>query len=273
MRRRSEVKAAVEDGRKGTENPPEEPEAPKADPEPEEPAKRQEPAKKRKRRKAAAKAPEGPPDFVCERAVAASIDESCKALGDAAAAEVGAKDMDDRLSMLDQRRQAMAKELENLVLSEGTGKIVKRIFEIDIWACYERLETELKIGSPGNHDRRTLVIALDAAQDNARQAHAIYASAKVAVDRYDMDAEVLSVSMREQATAELTAEKARGERPKAITDADVTSKIAALFPDEWITLTEHRARAKRTVAHLERFSDLWKARARNLEVLLESARV
>jgi hypothetical protein len=246
MRRKVEVD-------KATAQPPEKPAEPEKVPEAADPPAK--PVKGRKKRSAAASKP--------------TPEESPQA---AKRPPPDKPPMDDRSSMLAERRKQIAADLEDLVLASGTSKIVERVFEVDVWATYERLEAELKIGAPGNRDRATLTDALDAAQDNARQASAIFASAKVAVERFEMDATVLAVSMREQANAELSAEKARGERPKAITDADVTSKIAALFPDEWLALEEERSRAKRTVAHLDRFADGWSKRARNLEVLLESVR-
>lgn len=252
MRRRSEVKQATA-AAQAPENEPEPVKAPEPDPEP------AKPAKGRKRGGNGAKA-------------AAPKPEPAKPEPGRDTISAPPPDMDDRSSMLDRRRAQVAADLENLVLAEGTSKIVERIFEIDVWSTYERLEAELRIGEPGNRDRITLVNALDNAQENARQAHAIFVSAKVAVDRYEADAIVLAVSMREQASAELEAEKDRGERRKAITDADVTSKIAALFPDEWRALEEERAKARRTVANLERFADLWSKRVRTLEVLLESVR-
>jgi hypothetical protein len=163
--------------------------------------------------------------------------------------------------------------LDDLVLADGYDRIVESVFTVDPWAAYETLEKSLKLaGEAHRADYATLITALDACQDNSREAHRLFVSAKVAVARYEADASVLLVDMRKQATAALDEEKASGERKKQITEADVESRIAALFPDEWRALEDRRARAKGMVLHIERLAELWKERCRDLRTMVETSR-
>ncbi len=172
-----------------------------------------------------------------------------------------------------QRREKVAASIDELVLGPGYDRIVERVFAVDPWASYEQLERDIKLPGPAHRaDYATIVDALDKCEDNAREAHRVFIAAKVAADRFEADAIVLAVDMRTQATQALEAEKERGERKKQITDADVESRIAALFPDEWRTLEERRAKARRMVSHLERLADLWKERARDVRAMLETMR-
>ena len=52
--------------------------------------------------------------------------------------------------------------------------------------------------------------------------------------------------MREQATKALHGEKERGVRTKQITEKDVDTKCAAMFPDEWARQETKRLRHKLT---------------------------
>jgi len=170
-------------------------------------------------------------------------------------------------------KPAAAASVDSFVLGAGFERIVERVFSIDPWASYEALESKLKLPVQASGATYALVVdALDACEDNAREAHRLYCSAMAAVDRYEKDCVVLSVDMRQQATASLQAEKDRGERTKQITDADVESRIALMFPDEWRTLEERRMRASRMVSHMSRLADLWKERCRDVRVILETMR-
>ena len=180
---------------------------------------------------------------------------------------------DEPVLELGSRREAYAKQLDDLVLEPGYERIIERVFSVDPWASYGVLEAGLKLPAPAHGAGYAAVVdALDACEDNARESHRLYVSAKVAVDRFQADASVLSGDMRAQAIAALELEKERGERKKQITDADVESRIAALFPDEWRRVEERRSKARRAVEHLERLADCWKSRGSALKVILETMR-
>ena len=175
--------------------------------------------------------------------------------------------------VVEARREKAASSVEELALGEGYDRIVERVFTVSPWETYEPLEKDLRLtGDAHRADYATLVDALDRCQDNSREAHRLFVSAKVSVARYEADAAVLLTDMRKQSLAALDAEKAAGQRSKQITEADIESRIASLFPDEWRALEDRRAKSKAMVSHLERLSELWKERSRDLRVMIENSR-
>lgn len=155
----------------------------------------------------------------------------------------------------------------------GYERIAKRLYAIDELGEYEHLESALTLGQPAHRaDYATLVDALDAAEDNARRAHRLYCNACVALDAFELDARIIEGGLREQAIATLTHQKAEGVRTKQITDPDVQAEMARAHHDEVRELGQRRAKSKRMVDHFERLADLWKARARALEVMVSTMR-
>lgn len=151
-------------------------------------------------------------------------------------------------------------------LSAGMNGIVVRVFDLpDPEGEYAELEGALSVGSRESDD---IASSLDVAEDSARRAHRLFVNAKLDAERFAADAEVIEGALRGQAAAELQAEKESGARTKQITDADVRSKAALLFPDEWRALSEGKAKAELMVKHLERFADLWMRRCHSLGALL-----
>lgn len=176
-------------------------------------------------------------------------------------------------TMQQQRREKVAAQIDAFVLDPGYERIVEHVFAIDPWGSYEPLELGLKLPGPAHAANHAMLVdALDQCEDNAREAHRLFVSAKTVVDRFEFDSKVLSVDMRDQAVATLQAEKEGGQRSKQITDADVEFRIAALFPDEWRRLEERRAKARRMVAHMERLAELWRERSRDLRSQLDNLR-
>lgn len=156
------------------------------------------------------------------------------------------------------------------VQAPGFGRITERVFDMpDPDAEYAVLEKALMLGKL---ETDSLASALDRAEDNARRAHRLYVAAKLDLERFTADAGLIEGAIRTEAAAELQREKDAGTRTKQITDADVTAKSAALFPDEWRDLAEKKVAAKLAVEHLERFADLWVSRCRSLGGLLASRR-
>ncbi len=113
---------------------------------------------------------------------------------------------------------------------------------------------------------------LNLAEKRAMRAHRLYVSAKLESRRFELDCEEAIGAMRDEATTELQREKDKGERNKSITEADVRGRAATLFPDEWAAINGELERAKRTIAQLEHFSDLWKGRRFSLSALLGDGR-
>lgn len=154
----------------------------------------------------------------------------------------------------------------------GYERIIARTFDIDEWAEFEAIESALRVGNPTRAEYGILVTALDDAEDNARRAHRLYCNAVVAHELFEVDARVIEAGMRDQASAELEREKVEGSRSKAPTIADIEARMATLFTDEVRSLAERRAKAKQSVAHLERIADLWRSKCRSLQVMVEKSR-
>ncbi len=156
--------------------------------------------------------------------------------------------------------------------------IVERVFDLRPDEVYGRLERDLRLGGRETQlDRSVLERALEASQDNAREAHRLYAYARVEYEAFEIDGKIAASEMREQATAALeaarTAKKEEGSRAKQITEADVEAWIVGRYPDEHRRLQVERKRLEKTIEHLERLAELWKSRSRTLEALYAAARV
>lgn len=152
-------------------------------------------------------------------------------------------------------------------LTPGYARIVERVFDLpDPEALYERLEADLMLG---HREHDSVREALDRAESNAQSAFRLFVNARVEHERFGLDAELVEAGLWQAATAELQAEKDAGQRSKAITDADVRHRCAALFPDEWREIQDRRARAKGMLDALGRLADLWQQRSASLRKLAD----
>lgn len=152
----------------------------------------------------------------------------------------------------------------------GYDRIIERVFDMpDPDGEYDELERALVLGT---RTYESVSDALDHAEDNARRAHRLYVNARVDAERFNIDADVIESAMRTQAVGELQREKDAGVRTKAITEADTTSKVAALFPDEYRDLAERKVKSRKMIEHLEVFAKLWGSRCYSLSKMLESKR-
>jgi len=150
-------------------------------------------------------------------------------------------------------------------------RIVTTIFDCDIDRVYERLKRELKVGE-GRADRGTLQKNIDEAEDNAREAHRLYVTAKLMKERYEAQHDPIIGAMWKSAQEVLEKEKKDGLRTKQITDADVRYKAAEMYPDEW---QEQQARLRKydqTVKHLEHLVQLWISRCQSTRKLSDLVR-
>ena len=150
-------------------------------------------------------------------------------------------------------------------------QIVESVYRLDIRAEYDSLERELVVRD-NEGDRGTLRSYLNRAEDNARRAHRLYLAAKIEAERTELDEQPLIGAMRREANDRLQREKDAGKRSKAITDADVSTLAASMYPNDWPKIHERIAKAKGTAEHLERFADLWRSRCGTARSLLESSR-
>lgn len=157
-------------------------------------------------------------------------------------------------------------------LPEDFERIVESVFEVgDAKELFDRLKACLVVGE-GKSDRGSLRSALDQAERHAQEAHQLYASACLERKRLKHAAEIVSAGMRDSALSELHDEKADGKRTKQITDADVTSRVASKFPDEWTANEEALAKAALTEEHLKELCDSWRSKCASLRTMLETLR-
>jgi hypothetical protein len=151
-------------------------------------------------------------------------------------------------------------------LSPEFQAIVKTTFEAHPHALYKQLELKLTVGE-GRAEHASVAKALDEAETCWRQAYRLYLSARLEVERWELDNAPVLASMRGRATRELQREKDEGHRSKAITDADVEAKMAALWPDEYKAATERGLRAKLMLKSMEHLAEAWGSRCRSLQTI------
>jgi hypothetical protein len=151
------------------------------------------------------------------------------------------------------------------------ARIVESVYASDAFADYDDLEKNLEVGEQRG-DYLTLREHLDKAEMRARRAHKLLLGAKLERSNWERDAEVTAAGMRRKAAEELEDEKADGTRKKMITDADVTARVAELFPDEWRAQEQMRHKIKGTESTIEHLVGQWNSKPFSLKTLLETLR-
>lgn len=172
-------------------------------------------------------------------------------------------------------RSEVLRDKETMVddgeLDPGFLRIVGAVVIDDPWSTYKQLEEQLVIGDKRG-DYGTVAKRLDEAETNARLAHKLWQSAIVERKRWEYDRQVVFSAMRTEANRSLQEEKDKGQRNKAITDADVEARIATLYPDDYRTQELKRERVKAMVASMENLCELWMSRCRTLNTMLGKQR-
>lgn len=147
-------------------------------------------------------------------------------------------------------------------MNKGMGEVIETIFPegaIDsINGEYDELEKGLELA--GALTPNAIRDALNGCEKKALRASRVHLMAKIDLARFERECEVAIGAMRENAAAELEAEKVAGTRSKAPTINDITDRAATKFPDEWRDINSSLSRSKRTVDQLERFAKLWEGR-------------
>ncbi len=151
-------------------------------------------------------------------------------------------------------------------------RIVDRVYDVaDPLAEYDALEKDLVLG-PQRAERGALIERLDRAADNLRRAHKLYLAAEVEFQNFKADAEVNFSSHRTAATNVLQAEKDAKIRTKMITNDDVESKIATLFPDEYIAHKRREVKMEGMFEHVKKLVTVWEVRCSTLQSQLGALR-
>lgn len=157
-------------------------------------------------------------------------------------------------------------------LAPDMHALVERVFrKVPLDKEYDELEGALTLGE-GRNDRGTLRKALDEAEEKSRRAFHLYLDARLEQEKWLADQEVVQSALRKKASEALEDEKARGERKKAITEADVVAEVAERYPDEARHYRLEKLRIKGTVESMEHLADRWKSKCLGLRTLLETAR-
>lgn len=140
--------------------------------------------------------------------------------------------------------------------------------ETDIAVEHKALEKLLDSSERVGHQSN----ALEQAETNARRAMKLYLRFRQARFEWEQDNKVVFSSMRIEATKALQAEKQSGTRSKQITDADVETMCASLFPDEMRAQEVRRNKAHLTEKSLEHLVEVWSSKCRSLNALVGKGR-
>lgn len=151
--------------------------------------------------------------------------------------------------------------------SDPMGAMIETTFEmVDPAAVYAELTAALDKRrdalTPG-----TIREQLADASRLYREAHRLYIVARHDQERFDNEHTIVFATLREEAKTELEAEKSVGKLKKAITDGDVTARMARMYPDEFTTMQDRAIRGRKMVEHLKHLVDVFKNRMRALATL------
>jgi hypothetical protein len=156
-------------------------------------------------------------------------------------------------------------------LHEGFEKIVETLFVEKPFEVYQKLEAALKVGDDrGEHS--ALNRSLDNAESNARLAHRLWMTAKVERERWEIENGIIFGAMKHEASKTLQREKDQGLRSKQITDADVETMCAVIFPDEYKAQEVKRKKVKAVEESMANLTEMWISRCRSLNAMLSKSR-
>lgn len=136
----------------------------------------------------------------------------------------------------------------------------------DPWVEYQAVKASLKIAgglSPG-----AVQAAAESQESMAERALRLYVVAQHEVAAYTHGGDALIGAMRENALVELELDKAKGVRTKQITDGDVASHAAVMYPDEWRRVNDRREKGRLLLKYVEGLSVLAATRAATLRNLV-----
>jgi len=156
-------------------------------------------------------------------------------------------------------------------ISPDYQRIVETVYAVDAFRDYRDLEENLEVGEQRG-DYATIREHLDKAEKRGRRAHLLLLGAKLERAAWERDADRTRAVMRERASAELEVEKKAGDRKKMITDADVTTRMGELYPDEWHAQEMTRHKLKGVESTIEDLVSKWSSKAASLRTLLETMR-
>lgn len=152
-------------------------------------------------------------------------------------------------------------------LDPRVQRIVESVFIEKPDEVYDQVERSLRIGEKRT-DHGTLMHALDDAEVVARNAHRLMITAKLEVERWELENRPTFAAMREEANGALQREKDSKARSKAITDADVEGMASIMFPDQFAAQRVRQRKNELMIKSLENLVDRTDSRCRSLQVML-----
>ena len=162
-------------------------------------------------------------------------------------------------------------------LSHEMSRIVKRALDIDSEAAFERILAGLRRQRSPMHklEYGELVDLLDSASELTLEAHRLAAKTAVTLARYESDLAVLQSDMRAKAVALISFERSQKDaagKSKTITEADVESRMAASFPDEYRRQSELLAETKAVAKLIQSLPGQWADRRKELDGMVRTVR-
>lgn len=153
-------------------------------------------------------------------------------------------------------------------MGKGFSHILETIFseDVDVESEYAAIEDSLSIKeslTPG-----VLKEATNRAEEMARRAFRLYVLAKIEHDAYVRESDAMLADLRKVAVAALERDRVNKVRTKNITDVDVLSTIAELYPEQWKDLSDRRSKADGMLAYLSNLASLSKSRCFSVSKML-----
>lgn len=199
------------------------------------------------------------------------LGDTVKAISGELKEALDAADAMDPSSKRDATSWGNANKAQEVELDPAFMSIVKTLVINNPLLAYKSLEQELVVGE-NRADYGSVMKHLDRAETNAREAHRLWQSAILERKRWELDNAVVFAAMEEEALRTLQHEKDQKSRAKMITDADVQTRVAILFPDEYRSQEIKRLKAKSMVDSMQNLADLWISRCKTLQVILSKQR-
>lgn len=149
--------------------------------------------------------------------------------------------------------------------------IVETVWVEEMDKIWNRAKRALKLGEKRSQHGHVME-ALDEITEIAYDAHRLYVTAQLEHKRWMNATEIEFGAIWQEATRALQHEKDQGLRSKQITDADVRTKCATLYPDAWVANEHKREKQKLTIENLEHLVKLITARVEVLRSMLAKLR-
>lgn len=156
-------------------------------------------------------------------------------------------------------------------IREDFQQIVDKVWVNDLHEQWVRIRKSLRVGERRS-EHGYLQRSLDEARKLSYDAHRLYVTAKLELERWERENEVVFGAMWNDANRVLQVDKANGSRSKQITDADVRATCATLFPDEWKAQENKRHAYKLTVDNMGQLSKDANEHCEDLRVMLAKLR-